>query len=70
MRHNWRNLCSRLACCRDRLTRRFAPAQTHLKIMVFPGLSNFSLFAAQHQNLFAKHGLASTPEHAGLRRAA
>jgi ABC-type nitrate/sulfonate/bicarbonate transport system substrate-binding protein len=35
-----------------------APAQTHLKVMVFPGLSNFSIFAAQHKNLFAKHGLA------------
>jgi ABC-type nitrate/sulfonate/bicarbonate transport system substrate-binding protein len=35
-----------------------APAQTHLKVMVFPGLSNFSIFAAAHKNLFAKHGLA------------
>src|SRR5260370_7591868 len=35
-----------------------APAQTQLKVMVFPGLSNFSIFAAQHKNLFAKHGLA------------
>src|SRR5436305_13895289 len=35
-----------------------APAQTHLKVMVFPGLSNFSIFAAEHKNLFAKHGLA------------
>jgi ABC-type nitrate/sulfonate/bicarbonate transport system substrate-binding protein len=35
-----------------------APAQTPLKVMVFPGLSNFSIFAAQHKNLFAKHGLA------------
>src|SRR5712691_1848037 len=33
-------------------------AQTQLKVMVFPGLSNFSIFAAQHKNLFAKHGLA------------
>ncbi len=33
-------------------------AQTPLKVMVFPGLSNFSIFAAQHKNLFAKHGLA------------
>ena len=35
-----------------------AQAQTPLKVMVFPGLSNFSIFAAQHKNLFAKHGLA------------
>ena len=35
-----------------------APAQTQLKVMVFPGLSNFPIFAAQHKNLFAKHGLA------------
>lgn len=35
-----------------------AQAQTQLKVMVFPGLSNFSIFAAQHKNLFAKHGLA------------
>src|SRR6201987_2243200 len=35
-----------------------AAAQTHLKVMVFPGLSNFSIFAAQYKNLFAKHGLA------------
>jgi ABC-type nitrate/sulfonate/bicarbonate transport system substrate-binding protein len=35
-----------------------APAQTRVKVMVFPGVSNFSIFAAQHKNLFAKHGLA------------
>lgn len=35
-----------------------APAQTQLKVMIFPGVSNFSIFAAQHKNLFAKHGLA------------
>ena len=35
-----------------------ARAQTSLKVMVFPGLSNFSIFAAQHKGLFAKHGLA------------
>jgi ABC-type nitrate/sulfonate/bicarbonate transport system substrate-binding protein len=35
-----------------------AQAQTKLKVMVFPGLSNFSIYAAQHKNLFAKHGLA------------
>ena len=34
-----------------------AQAQTRLKVMVFPGLSNYSIFAAQHKNLFAKHGL-------------
>src|SRR5215510_1600766 len=48
-----------------------APAQTQLKVMVFPGLSNFSIFAAQHKNLFAKHGLAiellNTPNSDGLR---
>ncbi|MEX2036219.1 MAG: ABC transporter substrate-binding protein [Xanthobacteraceae bacterium] len=30
---------------------------TKLKVMVFPGLTNFSIFAAQHKGLFAKHGL-------------
>lgn len=35
-----------------------AQAQTPLKVMVFSGLTNFSIFAAQHKNLFAKHGLA------------
>src|SRR5258707_2050674 len=35
-----------------------ATAQTQLKVMVFPGLSNLSIYAAQHKNLFAKHGLA------------
>ena len=35
-----------------------APAQTHLKVMVFPSLSNLSIYAAQHNNVFAKHGLA------------
>jgi ABC-type nitrate/sulfonate/bicarbonate transport system substrate-binding protein len=35
-----------------------AQAQTALKVMVFPGLANFSIFAAQHKDLFAKHGLA------------
>jgi ABC-type nitrate/sulfonate/bicarbonate transport system substrate-binding protein len=34
-----------------------AKAQTPLKVMVFPGLTNLSIFAAQHTNLFAKHGL-------------
>jgi ABC-type nitrate/sulfonate/bicarbonate transport system substrate-binding protein len=48
-----------------------APAQTQVKVMVFPGLSNFSIFAAQHNNLFAKHGLAvellNTPNSEVLR---
>ena len=35
-----------------------APGQTQLKVMVFPDLSNVPIFAAQHKNLFAKHGLA------------
>jgi ABC-type nitrate/sulfonate/bicarbonate transport system substrate-binding protein len=46
-------------------------AQTKLKVMVFPGLSNFSIFAAQHKNLFAKHGLEiellNTPNSGVLR---
>ena len=44
-----------------------APAQTPLKVMV----TNFSIFAAQHKNLFAKHGLAvellNTPNSQVLR---
>src|SRR3989440_7561693 len=47
-----------LACAAMFGTMSAAPAQTHLKVMVFPGLSNFSIFAAEHKNLFAKHGLA------------
>ena len=35
-----------------------AQAQTSLRVMVFAGLTNFSIFAAQHKGLFAKHGLA------------
>src|SRR5882724_2065678 len=35
-----------------------AAAQTKLKVMVFPGLSNLPIFAAQHKDLFAKQGLA------------
>src|SRR5262245_6778936 len=34
-----------------------ARAQTHVKVMVFPGLSNLSIYAAERNNLFAKHGL-------------
>jgi ABC-type nitrate/sulfonate/bicarbonate transport system substrate-binding protein len=48
-----------------------AQAQIKLKVMVFPGLSNFSIFAAEHKNLFAKHGLAieliNTPNSDALR---
>jgi ABC-type nitrate/sulfonate/bicarbonate transport system substrate-binding protein len=46
-----------LACAAMVGTMSAAPAQTHLKAIVFPGLSNFSIFAAQHKNLFAKHGI-------------
>ncbi len=35
-----------------------ASAQTTLKVMVFPGLTNYAIFAAQHTGLFAKQGLA------------
>jgi ABC-type nitrate/sulfonate/bicarbonate transport system substrate-binding protein len=35
-----------------------AGAETQLKVMVFPGLPNLAIFAAQHKNLFGKHGLA------------
>ena len=31
---------------------------TALKVMSFPGLSNYPIFAAQHKNLFTKHGIA------------
>src|SRR5215470_5748470 len=33
-------------------------AQTPLKVMVFPGLSNWSIFAADHKGYFAKQGIA------------
>src|SRR5579871_569801 len=33
---------------------------TALKVMSFPGLSNYPVFAAEHKELFAKHGLAVT----------
>jgi ABC-type nitrate/sulfonate/bicarbonate transport system substrate-binding protein len=29
-----------------------------VKVMTFPGLTNFPIFAAQHKGLFAKHGIA------------
>src|SRR4051812_35930327 len=35
-----------------------AQEPTRLKVMSFPGLTNFSIYAAQHKALFAKHGLA------------
>ena len=34
-----------------------AAAQTKLKVMVFPGLANLAIFAAQHNNFFGKQGL-------------
>src|SRR5438067_7870004 len=46
-----------LACAAMVGTMNAASAQTPLKVIVFPGLSNFSIFAAQHKNLFAKHGI-------------
>ncbi len=48
-----------------------AEAQTPLKVMVFPGLQNLPLFAAQSQGTFAKQGLAveilNTPNSEVLR---
>ncbi len=48
-----------------------AQALTTLKVIVFPGLSNFSIFAAQHKGLFAKRGLAieliNTPNSKAMR---
>jgi ABC-type nitrate/sulfonate/bicarbonate transport system substrate-binding protein len=48
-----------------------AQGPTPIKVMVFPGLSNFSIFAAQHKGLFAKHGVAiellNTPNSTVLR---
>jgi ABC-type nitrate/sulfonate/bicarbonate transport system substrate-binding protein len=45
------------------------PAQ--LKVIVFPGLTNLTIFAAQHKGTFAKHGLAieliNTPNSTVLR---
>jgi ABC-type nitrate/sulfonate/bicarbonate transport system substrate-binding protein len=35
-----------------------AQGATALKVMSFPGLSNYPIFAAERQGLFAKHGLA------------
>jgi ABC-type nitrate/sulfonate/bicarbonate transport system substrate-binding protein len=50
---------------------RGAQAQTPLKVIVFPGLSNLPLFAAESQGLFAKHGvkveIINTPNSGELR---
>ena len=35
-----------------------AQSMPTVKVMTFPGLTNFPIFAAQHKNLFAKHGIA------------
>jgi ABC-type nitrate/sulfonate/bicarbonate transport system substrate-binding protein len=35
-----------------------AQGATALKVMSFPGLSNYPVFAAEHKQLFLKHGLA------------
>src|SRR3954469_4983896 len=35
-----------------------AQGLTAIKVMSFPGMTNFPIFAAQHKGLFAKHGLA------------
>ena len=58
MRPTRKLMLAMLACAAMLGTMSSAPAQTRLKVMVFPGLSNFSIFAAQHKNLFAQHGLA------------
>ena len=48
-----------------------APAQTQLKVMVFPSFTNLALLAAQAQGFFAKRGLTvellNTPNSEGLR---
>jgi ABC-type nitrate/sulfonate/bicarbonate transport system substrate-binding protein len=48
-----------------------AQSPTNVKVIVFPGLANLSIFAAQHKGLFAKHGLAieliNTPNSGVLR---
>ena len=35
-----------------------AQGSARIKVMSFPGLSNYPMFAADHKGLFAKHGLA------------
>src|SRR6266699_3176636 len=47
-----------LACAAMFASISAAAAQTKLKVMVFPGLSNLPIFAAQHKDLFTKQGLA------------
>jgi ABC-type nitrate/sulfonate/bicarbonate transport system substrate-binding protein len=48
-----------------------AQAQTSLKVIVFPGLSNLSLFAAQKEGYLGKRGLSveieNTPNSEALR---
>jgi ABC-type nitrate/sulfonate/bicarbonate transport system substrate-binding protein len=39
-------------------SRVMAQGLTSVKVMVFPGVQNFPIFAAQHKGLFAKHGIA------------
>jgi ABC-type nitrate/sulfonate/bicarbonate transport system substrate-binding protein len=64
-------MTSALAGAAMLITLSAALAQTPVKVMVFPGLSNLSIFAAQHKNLFARHGLAvellNTPNSGVLR---
>jgi ABC-type nitrate/sulfonate/bicarbonate transport system substrate-binding protein len=40
------------------LPRAAAAGLTPLKVMSFPGLSNYPIFASEHKGLFAKHGLS------------
>jgi len=35
-----------------------AQSSSSIKVMSFPGLSNYPIFSAQHKDLFAKHGIA------------
>jgi ABC-type nitrate/sulfonate/bicarbonate transport system substrate-binding protein len=35
-----------------------AQSSSSIKVMSFPGLSNYPIFSAQHKALFAKHGIA------------
>src|SRR5262245_3344826 len=35
-----------------------AQSSSSVKVMSFPGLSNYPIFSAQHKGLFAKHGIA------------
>ena len=60
MRHRAGGGFSWLAALPDGRRRGEAAAQslTAIKVMSFPGMTNFPIFAAQHKGLFAKHGLA------------